>query len=103
MNVSPASIEALQDAMCKRGPRKGLLLASAPKSDTLAFAAWQAAVLEVNPFKASVGAVLFMTDEQMLVYRDVQTMWAALSPQKQAVLRYGLDKDARALHDLGVF
>lgn len=94
---------ALEGAMVKRGPRKGLLLASAPKSGTLENAAWQAAMLNVNPFKVSIVAQMFFKPEQKEVFNEVMACWESLPEKVQAVLKYGLDKDRRALEDLGAW
>ena len=103
ITMSPTAHAALTDAMCKRGPRKGLLLANAPPASSLAYAAWQAAMLNVNPYKVSIAGVMFFSDEQREVYREVTDTWNALAPHVKAALRNGLDKDASALRKLGVW
>jgi hypothetical protein len=103
MKLSPAAHEALSDAMCKRGPRKGLLLSSAPRMNTMAYAAWAAAMMNVNPFKVGMIAQILMTKEQRVIYDEIDLCWMSLPPKMQAVLKYGLDKDRRALEDLGAW
>lgn len=103
LKLTETTQKALEDAMVKRGPRKGLLLSNAPKRKTLANAAWQAAMLNVNPFKVSIVAQMFFTPEQKAVFREVMDCWQSLPEKVQAVLKYGLDKDRRALEDLGAW
>ncbi|CAB5170951.1 hypothetical protein UFOVP155_57 [uncultured Caudovirales phage] len=103
LKLSETAQKALHGAMVKRGPRKGLLLASAPKGGTLANAAWQAAMLNVNPFKVSIVAQMFFRPEEKAVFDEVMACWDSLPENVQAVLKYGLDKDRRALEDLGVW
>ena len=101
--MSPEAKQAVEDALAKQGSRKGLLLASAPKANTLAYAAWQALMLNVNPYKASIAGLIMMSDEQRAVYREVEAWWDSMKPAVQAVLRQGLDKDRAALENLGVW
>ncbi len=103
LKLSDTAHKALSDAMCKRGPRKGLLLSSAPRSNTLAYAAWSAAMLNVNPFKVGIYAQIFMTLEQKAIANEIEDCWQSLPPKMKAVLRYGLDKDRRALENLGAW
>jgi hypothetical protein len=103
LKLSETAQKALEDAMAKRGPRKGLLLATAPKGGTLANAAWQAAMLNVNPFKVSIVAQMFFGPEEKAVFDEVMACWDSLPPKVKAVLQYGLDKDRRALEDLGAW
>jgi hypothetical protein len=103
LKLSETAQKALESAMVKRGKRKGLLLSSAPKRGTLASAAWQAAMLNVNPFKVSIVAPMFFTPEQRAVYTEVMNCWDGLPPKVKAVLQYGLDKDRRVLEDLGAW
>jgi hypothetical protein len=103
LKLSETAQNALEAAMVQRGKRKGLLLSSAPKSGTLASAAWQAAMLNVNPFKVSIVAQMFFTPEQRAVYTEVMDCWDSLPPKVKAVLQYGLDKDRRVLEDLGAW
>jgi hypothetical protein len=103
MTLSETAQTALENAMAKRGPRKGLLLATAPKGGTLANAAWQAAMLNVNPFKVSIYAQMMFSAEEKAVFDEVMACWDSLPPKVKAVLQYGLDKDRRALEDLGAW
>lgn len=103
LKLSDQAQKALEDAMCKRGPRKGLLLSSAPKADSMAYAAWSAAMMNVNPFKVGIYAQIMMKPEQRQIYNEIDACWESLPKHVQAVLKYGLDKDRRALEDLGVW
>jgi hypothetical protein len=99
IKLSDTAMQALRDAMAKRGARKGKLLASAPASGTLAYAAWQGAMLACNPFKASITAAMLMSDEQITVYKEVRDLFDAM-PRN---VRAAMDKDRAALEGLGVW
>src|SRR4029077_14800932 len=71
MPLSDTAKAALAACYATRGPHKGQLLARCPKSDTLAAAAWQGAMLICNPYKASVAACLFMSAEQRAIRDEV--------------------------------
>lgn len=99
IKLSDTATQALRDAMAKRGPRKGKLLSSAPPSGTLAYAAWQGAMLCCNPFKASITAAMLMSGEQIAVYKEVRDLFDAM-PRS---VRVAMDKDRAALEGLGVW
>lgn len=99
ITLSDTAAQALRDAMVKRGQRKGRLLASSPPSGTLAYAAWQGAMLSCNPFKASITAALFMSGEQLTVYKEIRDLFDAM-PRN---VRASMDKDRMALESLGVW
>lgn len=89
---------ALQDCFATRGKHKGKLLARCPRSDTLAAAAWQAAVLHCNPYKAGIATMLFFTDEQRAIHREVLA-WFESQPRESVLL----DRDRATLERLGVW
>jgi hypothetical protein len=99
IKLSDTAMQALRDAMAKRGARKGKLLASAPPSGTLAYAAWQGAMINCNPYKASIAGLMLMTAEQRAIYREVNTLFEAMPRQ----VRVAMDKDRAALEGLGVW
>lgn len=99
ITLSDTAAQALRDAMVKRGPRKGKLLASAPPAGTPANAAWQAAMLACNPFKTSISSLMFMNDEHLAIYREVRDLFDAM-PRN---VRTAMDKDRAALESLGVW
>lgn len=96
MVISDKAALALKDAVAARGKHKGLLLAKAPKSDTLAYAAWQAAQLCCNPDKVSIAGLLFLTDEQREVYAEILAIFEGLGIKS-------LDRDRNGLERLGVW
>lgn len=100
--LSPAAKEALMKCFATRGKNKGLLLAKAPspfKEETrLAYAAWQGAMLACNPFKASIGGMMFMKADQKEIMREV-TAYIDARPALKKVL----DRDRNALEQLGVW
>ena len=96
MIISDTAAHALKDAVATRGKSKGLLLAKAPPSNTLAYAAWQGAMLCCNPFKASITGFMFMTAEQRAVYDEIVAIFDGLGIKS-------LDRDRNALDRLGVW
>lgn len=96
MIISDKAALALKEAVTTRGRHKGLLLAKAPKSNTLAYAAWQAAQLCCNPYKVSVAGLLFLTDEQREVYDEIRNIFETLGIKS-------LDRDRNNLERLRVW
>jgi hypothetical protein len=76
--LSDTARNALAKAYATRGKHRGQLLARCPRSDTLAAAAWQAAMLVCNPYRASIGATLFMSAEQKAVREEVLAHFEAM-------------------------
>lgn len=98
-NLSHTAAAALASAMSTRGPNKGRLLGKAPHSSTLAYAAWQAAMLAVNPYKASIAGAMFLSPEQRAVRDEVLAHIDAMPKHE----RIKLDKDRAGLERLGVW
>lgn len=69
--VSQEAKDALRAAMTTRGPRQGFLLSKAPRSNTLAYAAWQAAQLVCNPYKVSIFGMLLLSEGQRKVREEI--------------------------------
>jgi hypothetical protein len=99
MKLSTTAEIALAGAKALRGANKGRLLSKAPASNTLAYAAWQGAMLSVNPYKASIAGMMFMTDEQRQV-RDEVTAYLDAMPKRD---RIALDKDRHGLERMGAW
>jgi hypothetical protein len=99
MSLSDSARGALRGAYASRGRHRGQLLARCPKSHTLAAAAWQGAMLVVNPYKLSIGAVLFMTAEQRAIFEEVKNHFDAL-PREYRIMA---ERDREALEHLGVW
>ncbi len=97
--LSDTARSALKLAIATKGKHRGQLLAKCPPSNTLAAAAWQGAILSVNPYKASVAAVLFMSKDQRAVHAEVLAHFDAM-PKDYAV---GADRDREALEAWGVW
>ena len=99
-DLTPAARAAFDAALTTRGPRKGMLLARAPARRTLAYAAWNGAMMSVNPCKASIADVMFiMRDEQLGIWSEV-TAWVDAQPKRA---RMTLDRDRASLERLGVW
>jgi len=99
MTLSTIAKEALTLAYAKTGKNRGQLLAKCPRSETLAAAAWQGAMLSCNPYKASIGAMLFMTPAQREVRDEVLAHFDAL-PREYRIMA---QRDREALERLGVW
>jgi hypothetical protein len=103
IKLSDKAYAAMQAALVTKGPRKGLLLSSAPKMRTPAYAAWSAMMLNVNPYKVGIYAQMMMDDDQREIAREIESFFTSLSPKQQAALRSGLDKDRNILESLGAW
>ena len=98
--LSPGAQDALTAALCTRGKNKGRLLKAAPPSSTLAYAAWQGAMLSVNPYKVSVaGFACFMTSEQRTLAKEISAYFDAM-PKAE---RIAYDADRLTLERCGVW
>jgi hypothetical protein len=95
--LTESDIAAINGCFASRGANKGKLLASAPKSATLAYAAWQAMVLAWNPYKASVFGMIMFSDEQRACHKRVLA-WAEANMHLR-----GLDRDRLALERIGAW
>ena len=99
MKLSPAAEAALSKCFATRGPSKGHLKAKCPPSHTLEAAAWQAAMLVCNPYKAGIATMLFFNEEQRAIHAEVLAYMEAQPMWKQRKL----DRDRQALSKLGVW
>jgi len=99
IELSPAARAAFDAALATRGPRKGMLLARAPASRTLAYAAWNGAMVSANPYKASIAGMIFMSAEQHGIRAEV-TAWVDAQPKRA---RMALDRDRANLERLGAW
>lgn len=59
---------AAVEAICQSGPRKGLFKRNCPPMGTLGAAYWQAAMIVVDPHKASIFQIAMFTPEQHDLY-----------------------------------
>jgi hypothetical protein len=94
--ISEKSAKALHGAISQRGKSKGLLLAKAPPSNTLAYAAWHGAMMVCNPYKVSIAGMIFMSDEQREVFREVEAVLESIGVKS-------LDRDRNALQRIGAW
>ncbi len=99
MTLSTEAKTALTACYATRGKHKGQLLARCPRSNTLAAAAWQGAMLVCNPYKASIASMLFMTTEQRAIRDEVLAHFEAL-PKAYVIMA---QRDREALESLGVW
>lgn len=96
MVISDNAARALQSAVTSKGRNKGLLLAKAPPSRSLAYAAWQAAQMCCNPYKVSIAGLMFMNDEQRAIYDEILAIFEGLNIKS-------LDRDRNALERIGAW
>jgi hypothetical protein len=61
---------ALLSAVSTRGKWQGFVLANAPASGKrpVAYAAWQALMMELAPSRVSIGGLMFLSDEQKAMF-----------------------------------
>ena len=89
-------IDAIAAACVSRGKRKGCLKASCPPATSNAAIAWQALMMKANPYKVSIGQLLFMAEEQRAIYDAITDAIADVDVR-------GMDKDRIALEGLGAW
>lgn len=97
--LSDKARDALAQCYATRGKHRGQLLAKCPHSSTLAAAAWQGAMLVVNPYRASIGAMLFMSAEQREVRDEIVAHFESLPREYQIMA----ERNREALENLGVW
>ena len=97
--LSDNAKSALAQCFATRGKHKGQLLARCPASYTLAAAAWQGAMLVVNPFKAGIATMMFMSDEQRVIMNEVTAHFETM-PKDHMILA---DRDREGLEGLGAW
>lgn len=97
--LSETARTALAACYATRGKYKGQLLARCPRSNTLAAAAWQGAMMVCNPYQASIGACLFMSAEQKAVMNEITAHFESLPRAYQIMAQ----RDREALETLGVW
>jgi len=95
--LSEKTKQAILDCISTRGKHKGQIKAQAPKANTLAYAAYQALMLEFNPYRASIFGLIMLSDEQREVYNEALS-WA----EKHKHLRF-LERNRASLESLGVW
>lgn len=101
MQISEKASQALYGAAVKRGTRKGLLLRNPPQ-DKLARAAWYGAQSVCNPYKLSIGWLMFASSEEREIYHEVEKIFDWLKIEsKGAIVK--LDQDRATLEQLGAW
>ena len=95
--LSDKALAALRGAFVSRGANRGQLLANAPK-DKLARMAWNGAQMVCNPYKVSICALMFASDEEKAIFDEVERFMELLGPAAKT-----LDRDRVALERLGVW
>lgn len=89
-------IEAINGALVSRGKYKGSLKASRPKSTSDAAAAWEALIMEANPYKAGIYFQLMMNERQQAIFREVSKAIEGLDLRS-------IDRDRNILEQLGAW
>lgn len=97
--ATPEALGFLVRALATKGKAKGFLKRKAPPSGSLERAAWEAATISANPFKTSVGTIMFFTDEQRKLYDNLVEAFDKLP--RSVAARF--DYDRAALETLGVW
>jgi hypothetical protein len=88
---------AMRALVATRGPHKNQLKARPPALSTDAYAAWQGAMLAINPYKVSIGGCLFMTPDQRAIMDFVRHVYETTPGATM------LDRDRETLETLGVW
>jgi hypothetical protein len=88
---------AMTAIIATRGPHKGQLKARPPAMSSDAYAAWQGAMLAINPSKVSIGGCLFMTPDQRAIMDFVRRVYETTPGATM------LDHDRETLDYLGVW
>jgi len=103
--LSDRAQAAIRSALATKGPRKGLLLSSAPKGETDAFAAWAALMMRCNPFKVGMCNMIRLAWDQdrKALHDEIDAWFLSLPENTRRGLIVGLDKDRLALQTLGVW
>ena len=91
-----AIIAAIDGALVSRGKDKGKLKASRPNSSSDAAAAWEALIMEANPFKAGIWFQVMMTERQQAIFREVLKAIQGLDLRS-------IDRDRNLLEQLGAW
>ena len=89
-------IEAINGALVSRGKHKGSLKASRPNSTSDAAAAWEALIMEANPYKAGIYFQLMMNERQQAIFREVSKAIEGLDLRS-------IDRDRNILEQLGAW
>jgi len=97
--LSSEARQAIDATLATKGPYKGRIARKAPRATTLAYAARQALLMRINPFKVSIGGIMFMDEQQKLIYAEI-TKWLTTQPDREL---NALDKDRSELETLGVW
>ena len=90
--------EAIGDALCEKGPRRGQLKVNPPKHGTDGAIAWNAIQTVVNPWKVSIAALVFLSADQREMFDECKA-WARSIPSLHRVL----DRDRKALESMGAW
>lgn len=95
--LSPIARQSFLECIATKGKNRGRLKKSPPKSDSLAYAAYQGVILHWNPFKASIMARIYFSEEQSKIEREL-SQWA----EKHMEFR-SLDRDRYGLERMGAW
>jgi hypothetical protein len=89
-------IAAIDGALVSRGKHKGSLKASRPASNSDAAAAWEALIMEANPYKAGIWFQVMMTARKEALFREVSKAIKGLDLRS-------IDRDRNILEQLGAW
>ena len=98
VELSDRAKAAIRGALVQKGPHRGRLLRQCPRSGTDAEAAWQALEASANPYKVSVGRLLFMAADSRELFLEIDRYLSATRTDVR-----GLDSDRSALEALGAW
>ena len=89
-------IAAIDSAIVSRGKSKGRLKRQCPPMGSDGAAAWQAMMLEANPYKASIWQISLFNERQSYIFRNVSQAIEGLDLRT-------MDRDRLALEIMGAW
>lgn len=95
MNLEEKVKQGLEEAICSRGKRKGMLKAKCPPVNTYGSAVWNAIQGFSNPYKIGLGHMMFMDKDKREVYNHIMKIGNIIELSK-------LDSDANVLRELNL-
>jgi len=95
MNLEEKVKQGLEEAICSRGKRKGMLKAKCPPVNTYGSAVWSAIQSYSNPYKVGLGHMMFMDKDKREVYNHIMKTGNIIDLSK-------LDSDGNILRELNL-
>jgi len=100
--IASRFVAAMDNATVSRGKNKGFLKSKCPAMGTDAAIFWQEAMLVVNPYKASIGQMIFRNEDQQHFGRVCASAieYMKQNPGSRHLIQ---DRDRNALEKMGAW